>query len=292
MLSIVKLTITVALLQLLAVVSAADKPTIRWLAWKQAPNFILEGKFKGQGVADSFTLSLQQALPQYNHVNVASNTRRYQTLIREEDVCVAWAWIVPGSEQFRTHSRPVSIAPPTGIQTLKSNHAVFGAAGEVLSLAKLLNTPGIRLGYLEDMTYSKRVHQLLEQYRDKGNIHFSSRDAVEFDLAMLDKKRLDYFFGFSGQAIFDAEVKGIANKYQFYNLEEMNSYTSMYSHCSKTVFGETVIDALDKVLTNQLLMQHLAVMERWYGKNPVYRKVFIDYVINQQDSKLVTNPGQ
>lgn len=271
---------------------AKDKETIRWLAWEQVPNFITEGKFVGQGIGDSFTKTLQLKLPQFNHENVKSNTRRYNRLIREENVCVAWAWIVPGSKAFRIHSRPVSLAPRTGIQTLKSKQHLFGKTGEVLSIAKLLKNQNLTLGYLEEMTYSKKVHDLIDQYRDKGNIYFSSRNAVEFNLTMLDKNHLDYFFGFPGQAIFDAAVKGIPNKYQFYNIEEIDKYTSMYTHCSKSPFGKKVMKEVNKILTNELLLEHLAVVERWYGKNNEYRNVFMDYVINRNQNELVTNPGQ
>ncbi len=271
---------------------AQEKETIRWLAWQQVPNFISKGEYKGQGIGDSLTKLLQLKLPQYHHENVISNTRRYQRLIREENVCVAWAWIVPGSKEFRIHSRPVSLAPKSGIQTLKSKQHLFGKPGEMLSLAKLLSNPNIKLGYLEEMTYSKKVHELIEQYRGKENIHFSSRNAVEFNLEMLDRNRVDYFFGFPSQAIFDAEVKGIPNKYQFYNIEEIDLYTGMYTHCSKTPFGEMVMVEVNKILTNDLLMEHLAVVERWNGKNEQYREVFLDYVIDQKPNKQVTDPGQ
>ena len=270
---------------------AQEKETIRWLGWEQVPNFITLGDYKGQGIGDSLTNILQLKLPQYNHEMVISNTRRYNILIREENVCVAWAWIVPGSEDFRIHSVPISLAPRTGIQILKSKQHLFGKPGETLSLAKLLSSPNITLGYLEEMSYTKKVHKLLEKYRGEENIHFSSRSAVEFDLSMLDRNRLDYFFGFSGQAIFDAQVKGIPNKYQFYNIEEIDMFMSMHTHCSKTPFGKKVMSEVNKILTQDLLMAHLATVERWYGQNKNYRKVFIDYVINQNPNKLVTNPG-
>jgi len=270
---------------------AQEKETIRWLGWEQVPNFITLGDYKGQGIGDSLTNILQLKLPQYNHEMVISNTRRYNILIREENVCVAWAWIVPGSEDFRIHSVPISLAPRTGIQILKSKQHLFGKPGETLSLAKLLSSPNITLGYLEEMSYTKKVHKLLEKYRGEENIHFSSRSAVEFDLSMLDRNRLDYFFGFSGQAIFDAQVKGIPNKYQFYNIEEIDMFMSMHTHCSKTPFGKKVMSEVNKIITQDLLMAHLATVERWYGQNKTYRKVFIDYVINQNPNKLVTNPG-
>jgi uncharacterized protein (TIGR02285 family) len=273
-------------------VIAQEKETIVWLTWKQVPNFISEGKFKGQGVADLFTKTLQSKLPQYNHINVISNTRRYQRLIREENVCVAWAWIVPGSEVFRIHSRPVSLAHRGGIQTLKSKQHLFGKPGEVLSLKKLLANPDIKLGYLEEMTYSKRVHELLEQYRGEENIYFSSTSAVELNLNMLSTNRLDYFFGFPTQASYESELNGIPNQYQFYNLEEIDKYTSMHTHCSNTPFGKKVMDEVDKILTNEVLMDHLAVIERWSGKNKQYRDVFMEYVINQKPNVRVVNPGQ
>ncbi len=271
---------------------ALEKETIRWLGWEQSPNFITKGRFKGQGIADSLTKTLQQALPQYHHENVVSNTRRYNLLIREENVCVAWAWIVPGSRSFRVHSRPVSLAPPTGIFTLKSKQHLFGKPGDVLSLAKLLENPGIVLGYLEDMSYTKRVHELLEQYRGHENVHFSSRSAVEFNLEMLDRNRLDYFFGFPSQAIFDAEIKGIPNKYQFYNIEEMTMYTSMHSHCFNNAFGRRVMEQINKILTSDVLMEHLAVVERWNGQNKQYREVFMKHIMDQTPSELVNNPGE
>ena len=270
---------------------AEQKPLIRWLVWEQVPNFILEGPYKGQGLGDRFTQMLQDRLPQYRHENLVSNTRRYQLLIKEKNVCVAWAWIVPGSENFRHHSRPVSLAPSTGIQVLKSKRHLFGEPGQILSLANLLSQADLKLGYLEGMSYSNAVHRLIEQYRDRGNIHFSSPYAVQFDLNMLDRNRVDYFFGFSAQAIFDATVRDIPNKYQFYNIDEMDKYTAMYSHCAKTPFGIEVVERINNVLTDEILMEHLQNVERWNGENANYREVFIDHVIRQNSNKLVTNPG-
>jgi len=271
---------------------AQEKPTIRWLTWEQTPNFITKGQFVGQGLGDSFNRGLQSKLPQYHHTNIITNARRYNLLIREENVCVAWAWIIPGSQYYRVHSRAVSLAPPTGILTLKAKQNLFGKPGEILSLATLLQKPNLTLGYLEDMKYSKKVNNLLEQYRGNENIHFSSRAQVEFHLTMLDRNRLDYFFAYSAQAIYDAELKGIPNKYQFYNIKEIKMYSSLHSHCSKTPFGNKVMTDINSILTNEVLMEQLAVVERWYGKNKRYREVFMDYVINQKPNKLVTHPGQ
>ncbi len=272
--------------------SALEKPTIRWLTWEQVPNFITKGEYKGQGIGDSLTKILQQNLPGYNHENIVSNTRRYNRLIRDEDVCVAWAWIVPGSREYRVHSRPISLAPRTGIQTLKSKRHLFGEPGSTLSLSALLANDEIKLGYLEEMNYSKRVDDLIEQYRGTDSILFSSSSTVEFNLSMLDRDRVDYFFGFPAQANFEAETRGIPNKYQFYNIEEIDNFVSMYSHCSDTEFGRGVMKDIDNVLTTELLMDHLAVVERWYGVNRKYRDVFLDYVVNQNPNSRVSDPGQ
>ncbi len=271
---------------------AQEKETIQWLTWEQVPNFITQGKYQGQGLGDSFTKALQDKLPQYKHVNLVANAHRYFKLIRQENVCVAWAWIVPGSKEYRVHSRPVSLAHRSGIQILKSNQDLFGKAGSELSLAKLLKNPNLKLGVLNEMVYTQKVMKLLEQYKSKANVYVSSAGAVEFDLQMLDYERVDYLFSFPSQAIYNAEVKGIKNNYQFYNIKEIDMYTSMHSHCSKTAFGKKVMGHINKILTNEMLMEHLAVVERWNGKNKHYRDIFLDYVINQNPNDQVTNPGQ
>ncbi len=277
---------------LINVADAQDKPTIRWLTWQQVPNFITTGPFAGQGLGDHITLAIQKQLPQYQHKNVISNANRYISMIRQPDVCVAWAWIVPGSEDFRLHSRPVSLAPRTGILTLKSKSHLFGQAGDVLSLRSLLENPTLTLGYLKGMSYTKDIHTLLDKYNLQGNIFTSARSEVQFNLKMLDTNRVDYFFAFPSQSIFNAKIKAIKNRYQFYNIEEINKYTAMFSHCSKTEFGQKVMTLLDKILTDEFLLEHLKVIERWNGHNQPYRDVFMDYVIKQSPHSQVSNPGE
>ncbi len=279
-------------LSLLSPVCAQEKAIIRWLTWQQVPNFITKGPFHGQGIGDAFTQALQDKLPQYHHINIISNANRYHTLIRQPDVCVAWAWVVPGSKAFRIHSRPVSLAPRSGIQTLKSKAHLFGPPGQVLSLNTLLKTTQLKLGYLTAMTYSKKVHELLEQYKGQDNVYYSARSDVEFDLKMLDTQRFDYFFSFPSQAIFNAEVKGIENKYQFYHIREIDKYSAMYAHCSNSEFGQQVMAGLEKVLSDELLLEHLKVIERWNGTDQNYRDVFMDFVIKQQANSQVGNPGE
>ena len=271
---------------------AQEKATIRWVTWQQVPNFITKGPYQGQGIGDWLTQALQDRLPQYHHQNIISNANRYNTLIRQPDVCVAWAWIVPGSKQIRLHSRPVSLAPKTGIQTLKSESHIFGKPDEVLSLSTLLAKPNLKLGYLKGMPYSKKVQDLLDQYKGQDNVYFSARSDVEFDLKMLDTQRFDYFFGFPSQAIFDAEVRGIDNQYQFYHIAEIDKFTAMYSHCSKTEFGHEVMLEINKILSDGLLLEHLKVIERWNGESRQYREVFMKYVIERQADSRVTAPGQ
>ncbi len=267
------------------------KETITWLTWEQVPNYIFDGKYKGQGIADTLTAALQKKLPQYNHQNLKSNARRYWKLIKKEKVCVAWAWIVPGSTEYRIHSRPVSLIAPMGIQTLKSKQSLFGKPGQILSLARLLENPEIKLGILKDMVYSKKVHNLIDRYKGESNVLFSSISSVEFPLKMLDRGRVDYFIGMPYQAIAEAIMANEPNNYQFYNIAEMNIYTSMYTHCSKTPFGEKLMHQINEILTDDFLMGHLAVVEKWNGKNKQYREIFNDYVINRKQNALVRNPG-
>jgi len=55
--------------------------------------------------------ALQKRLTQYNHITIDANAARYYELIKQEKLSVAWAWIVPGSKDFRLYSKPIPLKP-------------------------------------------------------------------------------------------------------------------------------------------------------------------------------------
>ncbi len=269
------------------------KDTVIWLKWEQIPNFIFHGKFKDQGIADTFMKTLQDGLPQYEHVEISANAARYFEVIKQEKVCVAWAWIVPGSEDIRIYSKPTSLVAPLGIQILKSKQHLFGKPGTTLSLTKLMDSTKLTLGYLNKLTYSKKLHALIDKYRKTPRLYISTGSSrVEFNLEMLDLGRVDCFLGFQQQSTYDAETKGIENRYQYYNIEEMDRYSRMHVHTSNTPFGKTLMKAIEPLLTQKVLYKHLNVIERWQGPNKKFRDIFIDHIINGNANPLVKNPGE
>ena len=79
-------------------------------------------------------------------------------------------------------------------------------------------------------------------------------------------------------------------------------YAILSKHSGKTVnqiekdsdrdYWMRAADAKKYGLIDEVLVKHLAVIERWYGENKEYREAFMDYVVNQNPHELVTNPGQ
>ncbi len=274
-------------------VKPSVKDTVIWLKWEQIPNFIFHGKFKGQGLADTFMKTLQDGLPQYEHVEISANAARYYEVIQREKVCVAWAWIVPGSEDIRIYSKPISLVAPMGVQTLKSKQHLFGPPGTTLSLTNLMDSTDLILGHLSKLTFSKELNTLLAKYHGTPKLYTSTGNSgVEFNLEMLDFERVDYFLGFQQQSTYDAEIKGIENKYQYYNIEEMDRYSRMHVHTSKTLYGKKLMKAIEGLLTEEVLYEHLKVIERWQGPNEKFRTIFIDHIINGKPNPLVKNPGE
>ncbi len=271
----------------ISVCLSEERDTLVWLTWNQKPNYIFSGKFKGQGIAGSLMKAIQDSLPQYVHRVISTNAERYNELIKNEETCVAWAWKVPNSRNIRIYSKPISLLAPMGIITLKEKQHKFDDANEILSLEKLLADTTLTLGYLAGMPYSQKIMELLDKHKESPNIYISRTSAIEFNLKMLDLNRVDYFIGISQQPIFDALNRGVQNKYKFYNIEEDMDFTPMYVNTSKSDLGTRVMSDIEKILTNELLLDHLEVIERWSGENKNYRSIFIDYIIRQNSNSMV-----
>jgi len=48
---------------------------------------------------------------------------------------------------------------------------------------------------------------------------------------------------------------------------------------------------VERIIDDELLLNHLARVERWYGENTEYRDTFLNYVIKQNPSDRVSDPG-
>jgi len=144
-LSLVKWSIFFFLTQLLVFsgfswAASDEKTEILWLVWDQPPNYFATGKYKGKGIAGRLNKTLHDRMPEYLHIDITSNAKRYDQLIADTKrvSCSAWAWKIRGNNKFRYFSNPHSLIPPIGIYIHKSNQEKLGPKGSVLSLLKLL----------------------------------------------------------------------------------------------------------------------------------------------------------
>ena len=80
-----------------------------------------------------------------------------------------------------------------------------------------------------------------------------------------------------------------AEAYIFYNIREIATYVPMYAHCSNSRIGMEIIQKLNKLLTNQRLIQSIEHYEHWYEGSEGFRKIFMDYIINRKSNSLVAD---
>jgi len=264
------------------------KQTIQWLWFEQAPYFVGKNPRVGIGIGDELTRYLQDNLPEYEHQNIRVNTIRYNSMIKQENVCVPVAWLSENERQFLVHTRPHTLEPPAGIYVHQRNQQQFGDRGKVLSIKSLLENRGLKLGALRGMEYSQEVDQLLVQNDGRKNLLLIDAPMIEINLNLLKLERLDYLLGLPAQKKM-LNNRDAAEAYIFYNIREIATYVPMYAHCSNSRIGMEIIQKLNKLLTNQRLIQSIEHYEHWYEGSEGFRKIFMDYIINRKSNSLVAD---
>ena len=265
-------------------VAADDRPEINWVIFEQVPYFIVKGENKGQGVGDRLLDRYIKSLPDFEHRIKVTNIDRYRIEIQRPNTCIPLAWITD-DEASLIQTRPHTIEPPMGIFTLKRNEANFGSAGSTLSLAALLKDERFTLGAIDKMSYGKRVEKLLAEFRESSRVKIFKTPSVELNLHMLGQ-RVDYLLGIPSQMANEIHKNG-SNPYLFYNIEEIDNYIDLYTHCPNDPFGRSLIPRLNNVLTKSTLKDMLESYQNWYGPNDLFRSIFQSHIIDQVPHPLV-----
>ena len=264
------------------------KETIQWLWFEQAPYFVGKNPREGIGVGDELTRYFQDSLPEYEHQNIRVNTVRYNSMIKNKNVCVPVAWLTRNERQYLIQTRPHTVEPPAGIYVHQSKQGQFGEPGSILSLKKLLKNNQLKLGALRGMEYSQEVDRLLESYKGSENLLLIDAPMIEISLKLLKLHRFDYVLGLPAQKRMLNNLE-IADEYLFYNLQEITTHVPMYAHCSNNPTGKKIIKKLNELLTNQHLITSIEYYESWYEDNKSFRQIFMDYIVNKEAHPLVAD---
>lgn len=227
--------------------------TITWLHPIYPPVFMPKGPDKGTGILEQALPMLQQALPEYRHEVMETNMKRLlKTIEAGRFVCSNLLLKTPEREKFIAFSKPYILTHAYRIIVRAEDWQKFGRMTNqegALSLAQLLETEGLRLGYSEGRSYSPPVNAVLKKQATKQNSYKSTNsDLLEALLKMTARKRVDYTIGYPFEVTYLARQMNLKQAFVSYAIAESADTYVAHVGCPNNAWGRKVIEAVNPVL--------------------------------------------
>ena len=256
-----------------------SKPKLTWIAYEQAPYFILKGELKGQGVGDFVMQTFISKLPQFQHEIIYANMSRYRIAVQNSSICVPAAWLRK-EEKPLIQSRVHMLGHPMGLITHKNTKIPQDITGKV-SLQHIMENTTLRLIALKKFEYPDPVLQVLENVTDPGRIMYLKDDTIEINERLLDHGRADIAIGLFGQ-IANLRAAGKGDQFKFVPITESTGYIEHMTHCSNDAVGQAAMKVINETLTDAFLEILLEKHQKWYPEMTAWQNAYRSYIINRQ----------
>ena len=255
---------------------ALPRALLTWVTFEQVPYFIRTGSLKGKGVGDYLLAKYQAAMPMFDHKVIFANTRRYARALNSPNICVPIAWSHE-EEQHLLHSRLHTIEPPMGILMHKSNN-IPQANGQPLSLAKIMSQTNLRLVALKPFHYPEPVLNILGNYEGAGRVMYLTDHTIEINERLLERKRADIAIAMPSQIV-KLNMRDKGDDFQFYAIEEFKTFLTLMSHCSNDDAGQSALNIISQMLTDDFLEDLLQRYMAWYPNVPEFETSYRTVVL-------------
>ena len=271
-----------------SVQSVVAQNTITWMEASFPPYLIHEGAYKGQGYGDTVTNILIANLKQYEHKRIQANISRHYDLFKKgENVCTVGLYKNPEREKFLYFSLPSFFTLPNVIIINRDKYDDFGGSSMV-SLTEILKKNTLVIGQAKNRSYGPIIDSIFTKYGTKDNVFVYEGKTLSLSFfEMLKRDRLDGIIGLPEEVFYQAENLGIREQIMTLSIAEnqqsLDAWLS-YVACSKTPWGNKVIEDINRVLLEQRPKeQYRAAYERWLDEGSIsrYRAAYENYFLGE-----------
>lgn len=259
--------LTAFILILLPLLSLADKQDVDnrqgidrdviWSIIPYAPIHILEGSFKGQGIADTYLKKAQKSLHHYHHINQIMTPARawHQIAAGKSTVCHPSALKTAEREQYAYFSDPGLITPVIRALMRRDIWEKYFQGRKTLNLREYLSMNRGPLGIVSHRSYGEVVDQvLLQAMRGGKNIvqasgRYGSRQLYE----MLTNSRIELMLEYPWVSSYFKKTLGII-KAEVVNLQisEFPRFSPAYVACTRNEKGLEIIKGINQFLKQEI----------------------------------------
>lgn len=229
--------------------------TIHWLQSEMPPAHILEGEHKGTGYADLTMQLLIDSLTEYQHIKVLANYKRSEKeLATFDNRCHTALLKSPDRENFIEYSNATYVITANKLFVLPNKSALiekYLTTDKKVKLAALLDNEPFILGVSSGAKYGAAIDKALQLPSSQDNLAFRSAiDHYSGLSGMLQKyQRLDGFLGLAIEnRYFQPPGETLSEDLVSYSIDGVDDYLLGYIGCSKSVFGKTLINKINKII--------------------------------------------
>ncbi|WP_320175303.1 TIGR02285 family protein [Maridesulfovibrio sp.] len=248
--------IVIIYLSLVITAPVQAENVINWYHADFPPSSIMCGEMKGKGHENYLEDKLQNALPEYEHLEHIANYGRILKQLSENNGCCVTMLKTKEREKYIEFSKPVMPYISNGVITLKSKLDEFKPfidAQGFISINDLFKTSHMRMGISKGRRYGGMVDKIVDNNKKSRKIivHYKM-DLLETLAKNIQAKRtIDYAIGFPHELQWLVSQKLIEDKFIFIPIREMPEYILSYVGCTKNKWGKRIISKVNHIINGQ-----------------------------------------
>lgn len=224
--------------------------SITWSIIPFAPIHILDGGFKGQGIADQYIKSAQKEMSGYAHRNEVMTPARAWYLIAqgEELVCHPSALKTSEREQIAYFSDAALITPVIRVLMRKSDWQDRLGSLDQLNIADYINANKGVFGIVSQRSYGEKIDKVLTKSITSGREivqtsgAYGSRQLYE----MLVRGRIDMMIEYPWVSAYFKKMSYYQNvEVVHLEIADFPRFSPAYVACTKSSAGKAAIEKLN-----------------------------------------------
>jgi len=265
--------------------------TIQWLTIDFPPLFVVQGAFKGQGMADRSTALMQGLLPGNRHHNIKSNTKRALKALEKGGTCFNGAFKSAQRDAVGQFGVLNLVIPAHHLVMRKSIYDQHFSGQQKVALEQMLKDDKFRFGYAAGRSYGQPLSNIIDKYKsNKQLVNYEGGNISGNLLGMLMKDRVDYIVEYPWVISYEMEMSNQDQKQNIAHvqIEELDDrqFLAAGFYCSqKDGFGERIMQHLVPALQKEMSTpRYRGFVERWLdeGSIPAYRQAYNDLLLKPQ----------
>jgi uncharacterized protein (TIGR02285 family) len=231
-----------------SVIANAEKK-INWATIDWSPFMIVAGDDARQGLLDNMLTMYQNNMPDYQHINQATNfSRTWRDIKKGKHLCNPISIKTVDRSNFAQYSLPITIAPSNRIIMKQSTYQKMGIEKPIY-LAQLMKNPRWTSVFDQGRSYTPALDALIKQRPHDSKLSANTLNSLKL-VELLINDRFDYLIEYpSVAAYYSKPNNSSSDKLVNVSIAEIPPYTATYLACPNNDWGKSVISDFNAMLT-------------------------------------------